>query len=74
MSHWKRRFIALAALAGAVAFATHASAADNICFVYVSPIGEAGWTYQHDRGRKQMEKETQHCQLKIRKILLVPFF
>lgn len=28
----------------------------NIGFVYVSPIGEAGWTYQHDLGRKEMEK------------------
>ena len=28
----------------------------SICFVYVSPIGDAGWTYQHDLGRKEMEK------------------
>ena len=28
----------------------------KIGFVYVSPIGDAGWTYQHDLGRKQMEK------------------
>jgi len=27
----------------------------NVGFVYVSPIGEAGWTTQHDIGRKQME-------------------
>ncbi|HYD79113.1 MAG TPA: BMP family ABC transporter substrate-binding protein [Paucimonas sp.] len=36
-----------------------ASAADpsiNVGFVYVSPIGEAGWTTQHDIGRKEMEK------------------
>ena len=25
-------------------------------FVYVSPIGDAGWTFQHDTGRKQMEQ------------------
>jgi simple sugar transport system substrate-binding protein len=25
-------------------------------FIYVSPIGDAGWTYQHDLGRKEMEK------------------
>ncbi len=30
---------------------------DNIGFVYVSPIGDAGWTYQHDLGRLQLEKE-----------------
>src|ERR1700681_1611103 len=28
----------------------------KIGFVYVSPIGDAGWTYQHDQGRKEMEK------------------
>jgi simple sugar transport system substrate-binding protein len=28
----------------------------KIGFVYVSPIGDAGWTYQHDLGRKEMEK------------------
>jgi len=28
----------------------------KIGFVYVSPIGEAGWTYQHDQGRLAMEK------------------
>jgi len=27
----------------------------KVGFVYVSPIGDAGWTYQHDLGRKQME-------------------
>lgn len=25
-------------------------------FVYVSPIGDAGWTYQHDQGRLAMER------------------
>lgn len=25
-------------------------------FVYVSPIGEAGWTYQHEQGRLAMQK------------------
>ncbi|MBE2242190.1 MAG: BMP family ABC transporter substrate-binding protein, partial [Burkholderiaceae bacterium] len=28
----------------------------NVGFVYVSPIGDAGWTYQHDLGRRAMEK------------------
>lgn len=27
----------------------------KIGFVYVSPIGDAGWTYQHDLGRKAIE-------------------
>jgi basic membrane protein A and related proteins len=47
---------ALALLAGAMLLAASALAADSICFVYVSPIGDAGWTYQHDLGRKEMEK------------------
>ena len=29
----------------------------KIGFVYVSPIGDAGWTYQHDLGRKAIEAE-----------------
>jgi simple sugar transport system substrate-binding protein len=28
----------------------------KIGYVYVSPIGDAGWTFQHDTGRKEMEK------------------
>ncbi len=35
-----------------------ATAEDTVGFVYVSPIGDAGWTYQHDLGRLQLEKET----------------
>jgi simple sugar transport system substrate-binding protein len=26
------------------------------CFVHVSPVGQAGWTYQHDLGRQAMER------------------
>ena len=26
------------------------------CFVYVSPVGQAGWTYQHELGRQAMAK------------------
>ena len=35
-----------------------AAAEDTVGFVYVSPIGDAGWTYQHDLGRLELEKET----------------
>ncbi len=39
--------------------ATSMAAKDaSVGFVYVSPIGDAGWTYQHDLGRLQMERET----------------
>jgi simple sugar transport system substrate-binding protein len=48
------------ALATAVAFPvaaqTKASGPMKVGFVYVSPIGDAGWTFQHDTGRKEMEK------------------
>jgi simple sugar transport system substrate-binding protein len=35
-----------------------AGAADalKVGFVYVSPVGQAGWSYQHDQGRLAMEK------------------
>src|SRR5690606_9835556 len=28
----------------------------KVAFVYVTPIGQAGWTYQHDLGRREMER------------------
>lgn len=29
----------------------------KVGFIYVSPIGDAGWTYQHDEARKIVQKE-----------------
>lgn len=29
----------------------------KVGFVYISPIGDAGWTYQHDLGRLELEKQ-----------------
>lgn len=40
-------------------FVSTASAADkemNVGFVYVSPIGDAGWSYAHDQGRLAVDK------------------
>lgn len=56
-----RRRILVAGTASAAAFAAPALAQPvaaplRIGFVYVSPVGEAGWTYQHDLGRRHMEK------------------
>jgi basic membrane protein A len=50
--------LALSACLAAISIADSARAADplKIGFVYVSPIGEAGWSYQHDLGRLAMEK------------------
>ncbi|MDH3218813.1 MAG: BMP family ABC transporter substrate-binding protein [Gammaproteobacteria bacterium] len=47
-----------AIIALAVMFGGASQAADNVGFVYVSPIGDAGWTYQHNLGRLQVEQET----------------
>src|SRR4030095_9899365 len=48
--------LALAGVAGTVsAQAAPQSAPVKVGYVYVSPIGDAGWTFQHDQGRKQME-------------------
>lgn len=43
---------------GFLATTSIASAADTkACFVYVGPIGDFGWSYQHDQGRLAVEKE-----------------
>ena len=54
---------ALLAVAAAAAVSTVFAAGDRapapplkVAFVYVTPIGQAGWTYQHNRGRLQMAK------------------
>lgn len=51
----KKTLLALASAAMVAGLATSASAAgmDKVkaCFVYVGPVGDFGWTYQHDRGR-----------------------
>jgi basic membrane protein A len=31
--------------------------APRVAFVYIGPPGDGGWTFQHDQGRKYMEKE-----------------
>jgi simple sugar transport system substrate-binding protein len=63
ITHPRRK--ALAAIAAGVAALSLAATAVaqqkaseplKVGFVYVSPIGDAGWTFQHDTGRKEMEK------------------
>ena len=53
----RRRSLLLAPAAGLVAAATVARAAAplKIAFVYVSPIGDAGWSYQHELGRRALD-------------------
>ncbi len=53
-----QRFAIAGLAVSAMAFSGASVAEGNIGFVYVSPIGDAGWTFQHDLGRLQVEKET----------------
>jgi simple sugar transport system substrate-binding protein len=56
----RRTLLATAAIGLGLSFAGGADAAgmDKVkaCFVYVGPIGDGGWTYQHDQGRLDVEK------------------
>ncbi len=61
MSIKMRGAISAAVLLPAIAFSATAFAAAPVAplkigFVYVSPIGDAGWTTQHDIARKELEK------------------
>ena len=46
-----RRFLGLLLLALGLAWAL--GDMRKACFIYVGPIGDAGWTYAHDQGRKK---------------------
>ncbi len=51
------RTFAAAILAGVSATASVAQEKLKIGFIYVGPVGDFGWSYQHDVGRKAIEKE-----------------
>ncbi len=60
MSHLKLlRTLPLAAAALLAGFTAGASAADKakVGFVYVGPIGDHGWSYQHHKGLEALKKE-----------------
>lgn len=59
----RRKLLTLTALAAVVATASVAISSPayaqeplKVGFVYVGPVGDAGWTYAHDQGRLEMEK------------------
>ena len=54
-----RKWLALATLAAISIAIGSASAADKVKvgWIYVGPIGDHGWTYQHDQGRQRVVKE-----------------
>jgi len=58
MKHSVKKLLSSAALGLSLLAAGGAQAADplKIGFVYVGPVGDHGWSYQHDRGRLDVEK------------------
>jgi basic membrane protein A and related proteins len=52
----KRNALFLAAVLAISAITLHARAEDKlkVGFVYLGPVGDLGWTFQHDVGRKKM--------------------
>ena len=55
MKIWMAMAAALAL--GVSAGAAHAAEKLKACWVYVGPVGDFGYSYQHDLGRKAVEKE-----------------
>src|SRR5688572_15538488 len=37
-------------------FPSHAADPLKVAFVYIEPVGDSGWSYQHDLGRRELEK------------------
>src|SRR6202451_4027881 len=57
MKKWNNVAMAAAfAIAVATFGASYAAEKLKVGFIYVGPIGDLGWSYQHDLGRKAMEK------------------
>ncbi|WP_413284325.1 BMP family ABC transporter substrate-binding protein [Vibrio sp. MA40-2] len=52
------RWMSAAALSLTTVFSSAVLAEDpmKVGFVYVGPVGDHGWSYEHDQGRKEMEK------------------
>lgn len=55
----RKGLIAAAAALAATLAAGSAFAADKlkVGFIYVGPVGDFGWSYQHDQARKELEKK-----------------
>ena len=47
--------LAAAALAGTLASSAFAQDPTKVGFIYVGPVGDLGWSYQHDLGRQAVE-------------------
>ncbi|MEO7940498.1 MAG: BMP family ABC transporter substrate-binding protein [Burkholderiaceae bacterium] len=60
MNVWNRKSHQVLCLVSLLALgaASHAQGTPptKACFIYLGPVGDSGWTYQHDLGRAEMEK------------------
>ena len=53
----KKLCVSLIIISLCLSFALTASAKDiKAAFVYVGPVGDGGWSYAHDQGRKELDK------------------
>ncbi|WP_282181509.1 BMP family ABC transporter substrate-binding protein [Aliiroseovarius marinus] len=50
-----KSLLATAALATGLAGAAVAEDKTKVGFIYVGPVGDGGWTYEHDKGRQAVE-------------------
>src|ERR1700754_2646292 len=54
---WRSAILLATAIAATASAQTTPSRTPlKIGFVYVSPIGDAGWTFQHEQGRLELQK------------------
>ncbi|MBL8583320.1 MAG: BMP family ABC transporter substrate-binding protein [Rhizobiaceae bacterium] len=54
----KKTLLSLAAAAAVMSFGTMAAEAKvKACFIYVGPIGDFGWSYQHHQGALEAQKQ-----------------
>lgn len=50
------RLVLFAATSFIAIHSAHAAEPLKACFVYSNPVGDSGWSYEHDQGRQEMEK------------------
>ncbi len=51
-----RKVLTTLLVASSLSVAAVANAETKVGFVYVGPVGDHGWSYQHDQGRQALEK------------------
>src|ERR1017187_5922900 len=57
MQHRFRSALAIVFLFGMISLCVAATAPLRVAFVYVGPISDGGWSYQHNLGRLALERE-----------------